>query len=129
MPEGVPDCGEELSVIEGLDEKSERPSLQDGCAGGGILMASDEDHPSVGRFCAEVREEFHAGHSFHPDIQDGDLHRIIRDILQEEMRFAEGANCEPVRLKQPTYGFSDRCVVIDQADDLQWFAWFSGQYF
>ncbi len=121
MDEGPSHRTEEFGVIEGLDEKGKCAGGLDRRSRGRIFVAGNENYPCLRRFGAEMREEFHARHPFHPDIEDGDLDWIIREVIQEKIGLAKGQHFKTIRLEEAPDRPAHRRIVINEADDLSRF--------
>jgi hypothetical protein len=112
-------CAQKLIVVERLDEKSEGAGRHYSSFSGRVFTSGDENHMRPGRFCTEMRQQFHPGHASHPDIQNGQRNENRGHIVEKRFRFAKGPDAQSVRFKQSTEGFSHRCVVIDETDDFR----------
>src|SRR5437763_12246880 len=91
---------QELFVIERLDKKSRDTGLHHRCLSASVLMTGDEDQMSLGRLRTEMHKQFHAGHSFHPDIQNRERHRICRHVGEKSFWFAKGADAKTLGFEQ-----------------------------
>ncbi len=102
-----------FSSSKGLIKKPEAPDRIT-VASAAILMTRNEDHTRRGQSRTQMRQQFHSGHSFHPDIQDDKPHGICRHVIEESFWFPKGTCVESLRFEQPTDGFSPRRIVVKQ---------------
>jgi hypothetical protein len=64
-----------------------------------------------------MRQQFHPGHCFHPDIQNGKRYGVRRDVVEKTLSLPKGAHAESIRFEHSSDGFSHRWIVINEADD------------
>src|SRR5207249_10251026 len=60
---------EKLFIIKRLNQKSDRADLHREDPRGGIFVSCNHDDMSLPRYSAQSRQNFQAGHSFHPNVQ------------------------------------------------------------
>jgi len=100
-------------IIKRFDQKAEGSTLHNRCFGSRIFMTGDENYPRLWRFRAKMRQQFHSGHAFHPDVQHGNWNRICCQILKKRVRFTKCFYFESRGLKQTAYCFSDGWIIIN----------------
>ena len=67
---------EKLFVIKRLDQKSDCADLHRGEPRGAIFASCNHDDMSLRRDSAQSRQNFQAGHSFHPNVEDDERHVV-----------------------------------------------------
>jgi len=118
MTERPMHCGQELIGIQRLDKKSGRASRHYCSRSGGVFVSGDKDHTSLGRPRAQVRQQFHPGHCFHPDIQNDELYGICFQVFEKRFCFAKGMHAKSFKFEQSTDGSPHRPIVINNTDHL-----------
>src|SRR3982751_2866325 len=110
---------EKFGVIYWLEEKRESACSHDHGFGGEVFVAGDENHPGLRRSRAKVGQQFHPRHCFHPDVQDGDGHKMVGNVIEKGFWLAKGGRLETSRLEQSTERLAHGRVIVNQANDRQ----------
>src|SRR5260370_40012603 len=100
----VADSSDKLFVVERLDKKSKGTGLHHCGFGTAILMTGNEDHSSPGRSRTQMCQQFHSGHSFHPNVQHDKPHGICCQVIEKIFWFTKRAHIESLRFEQQTDG-------------------------
>src|SRR5260370_17244885 len=85
----VADGSDNPFVVERLDKKSKGTGLHHCGFGSAILMSGNEDHSSPGRSRTQMCQQFHSGHSFHPNIQHDKPHGICSHVIDTIFSFTK----------------------------------------
>ena len=80
-------------------------------------MASDKNYARRRRSCAQVNENLHSGHPLHPDVQNDNQNRILRQISKKKFRVAECVDFITGGLEQAANGLQNRRIIVNKADD------------
>ena len=94
------DRAQEACIIERFHEKGKGSGVHHGSFSGRILVPGDKNRFRFRRLEAEVRQQFHPRHAIHPDVEDGNLHGIIRDKIEKQFRLTEGQDFKAIRFQQ-----------------------------
>ena len=61
-------------------------------------------------------QQFHPRHPIHPNIQYREPDGMLHQICEKSFRFGKALHFKPGRIEQAGKGFTDGCIVIDEAN-------------
>jgi len=82
-------CGEKGVVVKRLNEIGDRPGLYRRVSHRVVVVRRTDDDTRVGRNGLELRLDFEAAHTRHPDINDSDSHRIADNVRKKIERLTK----------------------------------------
>ena|SRR5947209_2078423 len=85
---------EKFALVDWLDQERERACSHNGGFSSNVFMAGDENYLGPRRARAEVGQQFHPAHPFHPDVQDGDRYKMGRNVVEKSFWLAKGVRFE-----------------------------------
>ena len=63
-----------------------------------------------------MRQQFHAAHGFHPDVEDHYRNRVRGNVSKKSFRFGKREHLITGGLEQATERFAKRRIVVNQAN-------------
>src|ERR1044072_5037481 len=116
LGKGVVDGGQELFVVEWLDEKGRGTDGHGGGASGGVVARSNGETLGPRGEGGHSRQDFQAGDSFHPDVGYHDRDRVGGRVSEEFSGLLESADRHTVRREQIFHRPKHGEIVIHEAD-------------
>src|SRR5438876_3571220 len=87
---------EKLFAIKRFSQKSDYADLHRSDPRSAIFVSCDHDQMGLRRYSAQPRQDFQAGHFFHPNVQHDKRHVVRRDIGNEILAVTKRTHGESI---------------------------------